>query len=215
MSYEPGVRLDDPKVLKLPQDRRNAIGHLLLKVLFLELFHWKSVQTDSHIGNYLVQLKEDGFETDRIVLLDFGALRKLPNTYIHPLKKMAVSSLEGNKDGVVQGAIDLTYLDENDSQARKDLFTAIVNKGLEPFAQRYSSKPETDKGYDWSSSQIVQDFVQLAKQAVLTTKPMQPPKEAVFVDRKLVGTFTLLKTLEVKYGPHDLAKEMLGLFDCL
>ena len=79
MSYEKGIRLDDPKLSQLSQERRNALGKLILKVLFLEIFHWKSVQTDSHIGNYLVQIKEDGFDKDRIVLLDFGALRKLLN----------------------------------------------------------------------------------------------------------------------------------------
>ncbi|GAM75901.1 ubiquinone biosynthesis monooxygenase ubiB [Vibrio ishigakensis] len=53
------------------QETRDRIMHLLLELLFREIFEFKLVQTDPNFANFLYQ--ED---SRRVVLLDFGATRE-------------------------------------------------------------------------------------------------------------------------------------------
>lgn len=73
MSYEAGIPLNDPTLLQLPQERRNTLGQAAIKIVIRELFEWGEMQTDPNFGNYLVRSEND---TDRLVLLDFGAAKR-------------------------------------------------------------------------------------------------------------------------------------------
>ena len=44
------------------------------------------MQTDPHFGNYKIQVNEDG--DDRIILLDFGAIRKFSKSFIEDYRKI-------------------------------------------------------------------------------------------------------------------------------
>lgn len=214
MDYIEGRRFDDPAVTGLSIERRNRLGVSLIHLLFKEIFEWRSVQTDPHIGNFLVQIKEDGYEEDKIVLLDFGAMRKLPKSYITPFNLMALSAVNGDPDGILKGAEDLNFIREDDSQKMKDLFVKIILKATEPFQEKYEGDSidglkVSEKDYDWGENKVVDELSAMAKDAIFSFKLRPPPREAVFVDRKLVGTAMILKTLGVKYGPRKLALKYL------
>ena len=102
---------------------------------------------------------------------------------------MALSAVKNDKEGILKGAMDLTFLKPDDPEAMKDLFAKIVVKGVEPFSEEYASEPEQVDGYNWDSSEIVDELVALAKHAVFSFRLRPPPKEAVFVDRKLVNLY--------------------------
>lgn len=53
------------------QETRDRIMHLLLDLLFREIFEFKLVQTDPNFANFLYQQ-----DSRRVVLLDFGATRE-------------------------------------------------------------------------------------------------------------------------------------------
>lgn len=214
MDYVEGIRLDDERVKNLPLDRRNALGASLLTLLFHEIFDWQIVQTDPHIGNFLVQLKEDGFSDDKIVLLDFGAVRKLPNKYVDPFRRMALAAVNENGNDIVNVASEMGFIREDDPEKMKDLFTAIVLKATSPF-QKKSEGSSLDGSsmepheWDWGDGSLVDELSAMGKDAIFSFKLRPPPREAVFVDRKLVGTATILKMLKVKFGPRKLALKFL------
>ena len=74
--FQDGVRLDGPEVKALSQERRDRIAELILELYMREVFEFRQVQTDPHFGNYRVRFAPDG-RNDQLVLLDFGAVRKL------------------------------------------------------------------------------------------------------------------------------------------
>lgn len=215
MDYIKGRRFDDPKVLAISQDRKNKFGAALLNLLFKEIFEWQTVQTDPHIGNFLVQITEDGYPDDKIILLDFGAVRKLPNRYVEPFKQMALSSVNEDKAGILAAAIKMGFLRDDDPQMMLDLFQKIILKATEPFqakneGETLDGSSYSEKDYDWAEKSLIDELSEMGKDAIFSFKLRPPPREAIFVDRKLVGTAMILKALGVKFGPRKLALKYLS-----
>ena len=49
MSFERGLKADDPLVQALPQERRNRLALNFLELYFKEIFEWRFLQTDPHL----------------------------------------------------------------------------------------------------------------------------------------------------------------------
>lgn len=210
-----GHRLDSPRVLRLSLERRNRLALALMRLLFREIFEWRVVQTDPHVGNFLVQLHEDGHPQDTLVLLDFGAVRRFPLSYINPFRSLAYCALHDDHAGLLHYGAQIGFLRENDSHEMTDLFIEILTKAVTPFSEKYAGPCDpdgsyTEEDYDWTHDTLASELSQLARGAVFSFKLRPPPREAIFLDRKLVGTVTLLKILKAKIGPRSLALEYLA-----
>src|SRR5690606_21380415 len=82
MSYEPGITVVSEALQLLPHERRNAIGQAAIEIMMQEIFVWGEMQTDPNFGNYLVRVATDEHEIDKLVLLDFGAIRQFDNNLL-------------------------------------------------------------------------------------------------------------------------------------
>ena len=69
MDFIEGVSIE--QVEHLDQVSRDRVMHLLLELMFRELFEFKMVQTDPNFANYLYME-----QTKQLGLLDFGATRE-------------------------------------------------------------------------------------------------------------------------------------------
>ncbi|MBP6219212.1 MAG: AarF/ABC1/UbiB kinase family protein [Oligoflexales bacterium] len=215
MSYEEGVCLDSQDLLSLSDLRRTRLGVSLLDLLFKEIFEWRTVQTDPHFGNFRVQLgsREDGLD-DRLVLFDFGAVREFPRTYIDPFAKLVGAALTGDKESLIKAGLTLGFLRSEDPQNMLDLFFQMSMTAIEPFTEAYASSPidgtKLDpKAYDWGTSELLKQTTALVKDAAFTFKLRPPPREAVFLDRKMIGIYVILSKLGVKFGPRNLLMKYL------
>ena len=92
MTFERGVPINSPVMLSLPQERRNKLGEASLEIAVREIFEWGEMQTDPNFGNYLVRLGNGNDILDKIVLLDFGAIRQFDE---HLLVLLASSFMLG------------------------------------------------------------------------------------------------------------------------
>ncbi|HET6344796.1 MAG TPA: AarF/ABC1/UbiB kinase family protein, partial [Myxococcota bacterium] len=72
---EAGLVLPNGVVASWPAERRARVGEAALDLYLREMLVFKRVQTDPHFGNYLLRAEPAG---DRLVLLDFGAVRLVP-----------------------------------------------------------------------------------------------------------------------------------------
>lgn len=211
MSYEDGFAVDSVEVAKLSQDARNRIGAAVMELMFREIFQWRQVQTDPHFGNYKIRL--DG-EAWRIVLLDFGAVRQFPKRYIVPFAGVVHGSLLRDPDAIARAAVDLGFLRESDNAQTRDLFAKICLTAIEGFGSEFESPSldGSDPGpnpYRWGQGDLLHKLTDLAKDAIFTFKLRPPPREAVFLDRKMVGTYTLLCRLGLQMGPRRLLLKYL------
>lgn len=205
-----GRRLDDPVVGSISQERRNQFALGIMRLLYEEIFVWRMVQTDPHIGNFLVQLKEDGYPQDALYLLDFGAVRRFGSYYIGHFRDMARSAIENCPADIIHHGTQLGFLKSTDSLEMQELFVKIALTAVQPFLVEYAGEGKLDGSYgeheyDWSELMVIHEISKLARNAVFAFKLRPPPREALFIDRKLVGTVTLLKMLRAKLGPRKLA----------
>lgn len=187
--YQEGITIDDPQIQALSQARRNALGSAFGELGLMELWKFHLMQTDAHFGNYKIQLGKSSSD-DKIVLLDFGAVRSLPKGFIAPYLQMTQGAYEKDCAKIIQGALKLGFLREDDTQAMKDLFCEVCIQFTEPFQD-----PNTP--YDWGRSDLPKRVSLKGSKLVVGFRLRPPPREIIFVDRKLAGTFMILSRLKV------------------
>ncbi len=207
-SFEPGVAVDSKKVKNLSQERRNNLGLAYLELYLRELNDFKMMQTDPHLGNYSVRIDKDG--NDQLILFDYGAVRFVPDKFHKKYKPMVAGSLLQDKDMVRKGALSLGILLDDDDSDLVDKFIDLCFMFTEPF-----SKPEwemTDlmdkKGaYNWGESDLPTRVLDQAKGVITKFRLRTPPKELLFLDRKLGGTFTFLSVLGCNVNTRPLLEK--------
>lgn len=215
MSYEEGLPLDHVKIEEISQERRNRISASFMELMFREIFEWRQVQTDPHFGNYKIRLADETDTQDRILLLDFGAVRSFPKRYIEPFAQLIHSALEKDIEDNFHAGLNLGFLREDDSEKVRDLFARICFTAIEPFEVRFAS-PQVDGSeegsdpYKWGETKLLDKLTELAKDALFTFRLRPPPREAIFLDRKMVGTYTILTKLKLRMGPRTLLQKYLA-----
>jgi predicted unusual protein kinase regulating ubiquinone biosynthesis (AarF/ABC1/UbiB family) len=198
MSFEEGVGLDSPEVAALPQEQRNAIALSVLDLYFRELFVWGRVQTDPHFGNYRIRLGR----VPALVMYDFGAVRDVGPDFVNPYRRMLQGTFHGDRAHFEKACAELKVLFPDDPQPLKDLFWKICLQITEPFLP--------PQPFAWNGTTIMKrlsdDGWQMLKNFPLRT----PPRELVFLDRKMAGNFTLLARLDAKIDGRSLLAKYLS-----
>lgn len=211
-TFEEGVRIDDPLIQSLSQERRNRLGESFLDLYFRELFDWRWVQTDPHAGNYRVRLAADG--RDRIVLLDFGATREYPPGFIEPYRRMIEASAFHRLEDFRRAALELRFLQENDDPRLRGLFEELCFTIIEPFMDpadpRHGGGIAADGSFDWKDTDLPQRTSRKALEILRGFPLRSPPKEILFLDRKTGGVFILLSILRVRINARHILLKNLG-----
>ena len=199
--YQAGVRLNDPTVLALSQTRRNRLGLLCIDLFWKEVMQWGELQTDPNLGNYLVKLQPD--EQDQLVLLDFGAIYCLSPSLMRVGKQLIVGAVEQDREAVKQALLDLDFLSEAAPEPVFEALYQLVELALEPFL--------TAAPYDWGQSDIVNRIARHVTNAAFSRHFKMPPKELVFVSRKILGAYTILCLLNAILPGKDILQPYLSL----
>jgi predicted unusual protein kinase regulating ubiquinone biosynthesis (AarF/ABC1/UbiB family) len=187
-SFEPGEKIDSEKVQRLSQDRRNELALSFLDLYYKELFEFKLVQTDPHLGNYRIRINESG--QDQIVLYDFGAMREVPDHFGNPFKNLVRAAADKDKDTILKCAYEMKYLFVDDSEDLKNKYFEMCCLIGEPFAENpENSYTDKDGNYDWKHTDLPKRVAVIGKEILKNHKLRVPPRESIFLDRKLGGAF--------------------------
>lgn len=208
-SYEPGLSVRDPAVQSLPIARRNRLGAAFVDLFLTEFFQWHLVQTDPHFGNYRIRLGEaaDGSQ-DRIVLLDFGATRPFEAEFVRSYAKIVRGALEGDTDHTIEGTLAIALLGPNTPRSVLENFAALAELIVEPF--RDINDPRVPArlhgqlgGYAFGASDIATRVSQKAALSAMSVHFQIPPREIVFLHRRMTGVLVTLASLnaDLNLGP--------------
>jgi predicted unusual protein kinase regulating ubiquinone biosynthesis (AarF/ABC1/UbiB family) len=179
MDLASGVPIESLGEPGVPQARRDAIGALLQRLMFRELFEFRFVQTDPNFANYLVDP-----ERDRLLLLDFGSTRDYEAAFVARYAELCRGVIRGDRAAVRDAAVAIGYLRRDDPEGRVaaavDLMFLVceplVHAGPYDFARTTLALRTRDAGIDLA---FEKRFLRA------------PPAETVFLHRKLAGTFLL------------------------
>lgn len=211
-SYEPSLRADSTEVQSLPDGRRNKIALNFLDLYLKELFHWRTVQTDPHIGNYGIRLNPTG--QDQIVLYDFGATRAYGPEFMDPYQRMIGAALEADEGTLRRAAQELQFLDPNDKSELKALFEEFCFEFVEPFLTPDDPRlgpgvMDAQGNYDWKNTDLPQRLSKKIFAIIRRHAWRTPPREVIFLDRKAGGVFIFMSVLRARCQGRDLLLQYL------
>ncbi|MFA9485932.1 MULTISPECIES: ABC1 kinase family protein [unclassified Moraxella] len=204
MSFETGVPLNHKLVNALPQARKDALGGVALDIVMRELFEWGEMQTDPNFGNYLVKIDDDG--ADKLVLLDFGAVKQFDEHLLHLAKNLMTAGYHQNKDMMMNAMQGYDFFDKLKDKPKEDMAKVFL-LACEPFsdAKHLSAQFLDNKGcYLWANSQLYHRVMSCAKDGMTSLEFSLPPKEMMFISRKFIGAYTLLVSLDARTNSQTL-----------
>lgn len=204
-SYEPAEHVQSPAVQNLSQARRNRLAENVLHLFCEEFFVWGRVQTDPHFGNYRVRLDEAG--GDQIVCLDFGAVRGFEPDFLEAYRDIVAGAYYRDRERLIHGAKGIGLMRPETPGRVLDAFADVAFLMIEPFAEDPPAELLTaDGAYRWGESDLPQRASGAISRAALSRWFRIPPREIVFLHRRLGGVFVLMSVL----GAELQARPLLG-----
>lgn len=213
-SFEHGIGVSDPAVLELSQPRRNFIGRAIMELCCHEVFEWNRMQTDPNFGNYLLRVGERP-EEDQIVLLDFGAIREFDDEVLGPGREMIRGAWHHDRERLLNALDALGFLSGVPKRILDD-FSELCFEAVEVLQDpdRFPPPPQVlnERGeYLWGNSDLPSRIVAKASRNALSVHFDVPPKEFIFLARKLLGAYTFLHVIEAEVRGNTILEPFLGM----
>lgn len=206
MSYESGVHLNNPALDSLNQTRRNHLGQAAIDIVIREIFEWGEMQTDPNFGNYLVRI-DDKTQKDKLVLLDFGAIKQFDNKLLTIAKNLLIAGHHQDKMMMKHAMTGYDFFDKLTGKPQDDVADVLL-MACEPFAKsdKVDGKYLDDDKYIWAKSNLYQRVMNTAKSGIQSLEFSLPPKELMFISRKFIGAYALLSALDSRTDSNELVK---------
>ncbi|NND70889.1 MAG: AarF/ABC1/UbiB kinase family protein [Rhodothermales bacterium] len=190
MTFVDGVHLNELMEGNPSQEERDAFGQILFDFAHDQITgKHLAVHVDAHPGNFL--FREDG----KIGILDFGCIKRFPQKFRDDLVGLFVSTLQHNRDSVLQYYTALDFLREDQSDEQRMFMTDILDK-----ATGILVEPYREDTYDFTSTAVVDGFREMipkltGKEAFKNRAPVGS-HHFVFVNRLVLGFYSILSGLQ-------------------
>jgi predicted unusual protein kinase regulating ubiquinone biosynthesis (AarF/ABC1/UbiB family) len=198
MDYMQGEPLETLAAPGVAQATRDAIGTLLERLMFRELFEFRTMQTDPNFANYLWQR-----DTGKVVLLDFGSTIRFEAGFVDDYARITRALIDGDREAVARHAVTIGYAADDDPREQIEATTELIMLVCEPL--RHAGR------YDFAASDLPSRSRALGfdlgvRQGLLRT----PPPQTMFLHRKLVGSFLMLARIGARVDARALVLTVLG-----
>lgn len=177
-------------------EHRTTVGTAFLRVFYHELFRLGRLQTDPNFGNYRILP-----DTNTLVCLDYGAVRQFDDDWRELYIKMIRAAFEGDRQNLLERSYELDFLRPDDSEEAKDLHVELCNMFLEPF--------QVPGAYDFHKSDLPARMRSMIPKVIAAFHFRAPPREIIFLNRKMVGTYFFLSAIKAKINVGPLLEEFL------
>jgi predicted unusual protein kinase regulating ubiquinone biosynthesis (AarF/ABC1/UbiB family) len=190
MSFVDGIPIE--QLVDAPQETRDQVMSQLMRLFFKELFDFQLVQTDPNFANY--QYDQD---TQKIVLLDFGATRIYTQHMAESYRQLMQSASHHEKSKIRQAVLDIGLIRQDLPEKVQQNITDLAYMACEPL---YAESP-----YDFAGSDLSSRLQHQGMQLGLEKEYAHTPSaNAIFLHRKLGGLFLLAIKLKAKVDMQSL-----------
>ena len=214
MTFQRGVPINSPVMLSLPQVRRNKLGDASLEITIREIFEWGEMQTDPNFGNYLVLLGNGNDIPDKIVLLDFGAIRQFDQNLLKVARGLIMAGYNHSLDEMVSAMQGYSFFDQMPDNVKPGMAKVFL-LATESFSSR-ENNPElplevmdADGKYNWRKSQLHARVMKQAGESMASRYFSVPPKEFMFISRKFIGAYTFMTVIDAQTNMRKMLEAQL------
>lgn len=195
MEFIEGISLED--TLSLAQEKRDKIGEQLVKLLIAELFEYRLVQSDPNLANYLYSEQQE-----KLVLLDFGATKDIPEEISNLYLKMLRTVLKDDAQGALDTAIELGFFQQDLPEKLKAIIIELFQIASEPL--------RVDGLFDYGTSDIAARISEASFQLIEYRNSYDnPPVDAMYIHRKVGGLYLLLSKIRARINLKQLVEPLL------
>lgn len=184
-----GISITDWIKERPSQEKRYKVADLLMKLYLDEIFLYHLVQTDPNPGNFLMTPE------DKIVLIDFGAVKEYEPTFVEGYRKILLASYNKDEALILTESYKVQFIDERESDEVKKIYLEMMDYLSSPFRQ--------DSYFDFSDKEFFNRSRDISIQMSMKCRYSPPPKDLIFLHRKLAGIFIFIKKLDVKIKLKD------------
>lgn len=195
MSFIPGKAIETLE--SAPQRTRDHVVTLLVQLMLRELFEFRLMQTDPNFANYRFDEA-----SDRVVLLDFGAAREIPQHISNQYRELLRIGMSGDTEALRAAAIGIGFFAADTKPRHQAQVMAMFEMAMEPLRQEgpfdFATTDVTarlrDAGMEMSRER---DFWHI------------PPPDTLFIQRKIGGIFLLAARLRARLDMRPMLQRYL------
>ena len=196
MGHVKGVAID--KTAALPQAERDRLMTLMLRILMAELFDWRLMQTDPNFANYRYDLN-----SGRLILLDFGAARAVPDAISDGYRALLAAGLAGDDPALVQAMGGIGILPPDPPAAMTDTILAMARDGFAPL--------RLDGAFDFGAGGLAANLKDQSTTLIGQRDHfVAPPPDLLFIQRKIAGMYLLAARLKARVDVAALVRPYTG-----
>lgn len=181
-----------------PQETRDRVVTRLLGLTLRELFTFRVMQTDPNLANY-----RHDTETGQIVLLDFGAVREIPEWLSEGFRRILGAGRTGDRAALEAAALDLGYLPPDMGPAQRGELVDLMELSLEPLRR--------GGVFDFGASDMARRVTEAGEALSRRQEATHvPPVDALFVQRKMGGMYLMATRLKARVDLDALMEDALA-----
>ncbi len=174
-----------------PQETRDAVMSALITLTLRELFEFGYMQTDPNFANFRWQA-----ESQRIVLLDFGAARAVPPHIVAAYRELMVAGLTEDRAALRAALLSIGFVAPATLERHGPAIDAMIDILIE-----HLGKPGL---FDFADRSFV-DRVRHHAETIVADRAAWhiPPADTLFVQRKVSGTALLAVRMHARMPLRD------------
>lgn len=192
MGYVESLPID--ALLEAPQAVRDRAARELIALVLRELFDFRAMQTDPNLANYRLEPA-----SGRIVLLDFGAVRRIDPGLSDAFRNLLRAALDGGQEARQAAMARIGYFGPDTAPHHRDLILRMFDMAMAPLRQQ--------EPFDFAQSDLL-DRLRDAGLALGAERDLMhvPPTETLFLHRKIGGMYLLAARLRARVALRDLVE---------
>ncbi|MEY4889479.1 MAG: hypothetical protein RIQ75_609 [Pseudomonadota bacterium] len=174
-----------------PQETRDAVMSALITLTLRELFEFGYMQTDPNFANFRWQA-----ESQRIVLLDFGAARAVPPHIVAAYRELMVAGLTEDRAALRVALLSIGFVAPATLDRHGPAIDAMIDILIE-----HLGKPGL---FNFADRSFV-DRVRHHAETIVADRAAWhiPPADTLFVQRKVSGTALLAVRMQARMPLRD------------